>query len=253
MLVYFDESYGKNEWLFLGALFLPSEKPRRKLHQEFLELKKKNNFLDKRGNPKELKYSRITTSKKLYLAKEAIILFSRYDDVFFRACAMRYAKKELDMIGEQKGIPEKLKKAMIYTKATAQLIQNNVGKAKNGVLLMDKRNRATGDRFDQLIRYRLGAGDPPIFRHISYVDSSKESNQTIQICDLLLGATYNEFYPTGKGFKNEFREFVKKELKIPTFKKKYWGEKSQKEAEELHPKLTIRFWKNPYKKQTDRS
>lgn len=245
MLIYLDESYQKSECLFIGALFLPGIKTRKKLHKQFKQLKITEGFVTNDGKLKEIKYSKLTNQYKLSLAKKAVKLFATCDDVFFRACVIHYKEDQLEKLGKQKGVPIKIKRAMLYTKATIQLIRNNIKEAKNSILLMDRLTRARGDRFDQIIRYKLGEGDNPVLRHISYVDSKQGENHTIQICDLLLGAVLNEHYPASS-FKNAFREYVKKELGLPKLNSLEWKGKTQTKLEAHYPKFIIRFWKLPY-------
>ena len=114
---------------------------------------------------------------------------------------------------------------------------------------MDNITRARGDKFDVLIRQKLGKDGNSTFKHIGYVDSKSERNHTIQICDLLLGVITNEHFPTKSKrsrVKNDLREFVKKELKLSSLKTQSYWNKSQKRIEKLHPKYTIRFWKPSY-------
>jgi len=244
MLVYLDEAYKSNKTLFLGALFLPSKAPRIKLHRDFLELKKELDYVDSKGLSKEIKYNFVRNKAKLNLSTKAIKLFARTEDAFFRVCCIDYDEKKLN--NHQKATPKKIREAIRYTKATILLMKNNLKTTKNGVLLMDDLTRARGDRFDQLIQYRLGEGPNKKFNYIGYVDSKQESNHTIQIADLLLGSVLNEHHPTQNPHKNSLCEYVKKELKIPILKGNYWKNKTQAKAEDLHPKFTVRYWKNPY-------
>lgn len=246
MLVYFDESYASKDRLMLGALFLPSKRGRVWLHRKFLKAKNDLKYLTKSGEPKEIKYNIITTSAHLEIAKRAVDLFFSSDDVYFRACVIPYDEKQLDKVGRQLGIPRKLKEAMLYTHATVTLLRNSIPEVRNAALVMDEITRAKGDRFNELIQAKLGNGEKAIFSHIGYTDSKSLRTHTIQICDLLLGSILNEHYPTKEDCKNQFREYVKQKLSLPELTKKYWGEKSQKWAEENHPKFTIRFWGVPY-------
>ena len=247
MLVYLDESYREKERLYLGALFLPSFKKRQLLHQQFLHLKRQEGFLNPDGSVKEVKYSKILTSKTLRIAKSAVELFSQVDNVFFRACTVPYDQDKMDKLGGSKALPVKIKEAIVYTKATVQLLSSNLSGVTGGVLLMDELTRSQADKFDQLIRHKLSNGLDPMFRYISYVDSGAEANHTIQICDLLLGVILNEAHPSKAKhpYKNKFREFVKKQLNLPTLKENYWKKKTKTQADKLHPKYNIRFWETP--------
>ena len=248
MLVYFDESYASKAKLMLGALFIPSNSDKKWLHNSFKELKIKHNFITKDNKLKEIKYNSITTLKKLKIAQETIDLFFNSSDCYFRGCVIPYSEDQLDKIGRQQGIPRKIKEAMLYTHSTVRLIQNNIPGVKNGVLLMDEITRATGDRFNEMVRAKLGSNQNSIFKHIGYVKSSEERNHTIKICDLLLGSVLNEYYPCANGsYKNEFREYVKHKFKIPSLKENYWKTLTKAQADEKHSKFNIRCWGVPYK------
>jgi len=110
---------------------------------------------------------------------------------------------------------------------------------------MDELTRVSGDKFDALIKAKLGNGKKAIFKHIGYVNSASPRNHLVQICDLLLGAILNEAYPTKSKYKTKFREFVKTELKLPTLKEIYWKNKLKRVVDKQHPKYNIRFWKTP--------
>ena len=117
---------------------------------------------------------------------------------------------------------------------------------------MDELTRASGDKFDALIKGKLGNGDKPIFRHIGYINSASPRNHLVQICDLLLGAILNENYPTKNKLKNRFREFVKLELKLPTLKENYWKNKLKKTADKQHPKIQHQILENALKMKKPR-
>ena len=186
---------------------------------------------------------KLTTENDL----KAVDLFFSRTDCYFRACIVPYSEEHLDKIGRQQGIPRKLKEAMLYTNSFIKLINNNIPEVKGAILMMDQLTRSRGDRFDEIVRDRLGSGDNATFKHIGYVDSASERNQSIQICDLLLGSILNDHYPTFTTYKNDIREYVKKKIGVPSLKEDYWGDKTHKQACNLHPKFTIRFWGIPYK------
>lgn len=231
----------------LGALFLPSKRSRIWLHRSLLKIKRDHSYLDTNGFAREVKYSKINRETQLEIAKAAVDLFMKCPDCYFRACVVPYSREQLERIGKQRGIPTKIKEAMIYTKSAINLLHNAIPDVRGASLMMDQITRANGDRFDEVVRDKLGSGKQAIFDHIGYIDSKAERTHTIQLCDLLLGAILNEHYPTKSNkLKNEFREYVKEKLKLTSMKKNYWGELSQSEAEKKHPKYTIRFWKLPY-------
>lgn len=246
MLVYLDESYAKKEHLMLGALFFPSRTSRKWIHKSFLKLKRDNGLINKSGEVTEIKYNKITTRRRLDIAKKAIDLFFCCQDSYFRAVVVPYSEEELDKVRKQKGIPRKIKEAMLYTHETIRLLKINIPNVVGATLLMDRLTRARQDRFDELILDRLGSGNSAMFDHIGYVDSCDVRTHLVQICDLLLGVVLNENYPTKITYKNDFREYVKKKLGVKTLKESYWGGMSNKESVNKHPKYTVRYWGVPY-------
>ncbi len=248
MIVYLDESYASKEKLFLGALFLPTKNSRTWFHRSFIKLKRKFSYTLKSGETKEIKYNYIISKERLEIAKKTVDLFVKCEDAYFRACVVPYNQAELEKVGRQKGVPIKLKEAMLYTRSTYNLIHNTIPEVRGASLMMDEITRARGDRFDDIIRDKLATGPAAIFTHIAYVSSKSERNHLIQVCDLLLGAILNENYPTKSRFKNEFREYVKAKLGLQSLGAVYWNKMlTKKEADTKHPKYNIRYYGVPYK------
>ncbi|MBU0579212.1 DUF3800 domain-containing protein [Patescibacteria group bacterium] len=254
MLTYLDESYAQDKHkqsLLIGALFIPSKSNKKFLHQGLTNIKQKHHLIKPDNSLKEIKYSKINSAKTLLVAKATVDLFNLSYKSFFRAGIINYTKKDLlKMKKLSSGTPlkEKIKKAMLYTKIVTHLIQNNYDsqKTRNGVLLMDNLTRCNGDQFNAIIATKLLSGQNPYLKHCSMVDSQTETNQTIQICDLLLGACRNSLYPTKSKYKTEFKDYVYKTLELPQANK--WKKiKSQGELEARYPKFSIKYYGVPYK------
>lgn len=242
MLTYLDESYS-NDKLMVGTLFITSDSEKKFLHKGLRDIKIKENFVDKNGNLKEIKYSKIKSKKTLRIAEESVNLFLNAYQSFFRVGIIKYSDKDLlNMRGTK---DNNIKKAIIYTQAVVLLVKNNYisKKITEGTLLMDNLTRCKGDLFNQIINKKLIKGTK-LLKHVSYVDSSSAANHTIQICDLLLGGIRNTLIPckTNK-FKNDFGKYIETTLKLP--KLNYWKNKRQGAVEAKYPKCNIRFYGVP--------
>jgi hypothetical protein len=255
MLTYLDESYAinkqkpKKEFLLIGALFLPSKSSQKHLQEGLRQIKLEHKFLTKSGKLKEIKYSELQSKRTLLIAKKAVDLFVDNAKAFFRVGIIEYAIQDLEKMKKLSGKPahNNIKRAMLYTKIVENLIKNNYTfyNIKNGVLLMDYLTRCNGDRFNQIIAKKLVNGENKFLKHFSYVDSKSEENQTIQICDLLLGAVRNNFFPTRIKYKTEFKNYVNKKLSLPGIE--YWKQHhTQVRLEAKYSKLSVRFYRVPY-------
>jgi hypothetical protein len=246
MLIYFDESYDLNhKYLLLGALFNPHP---RYLHRELTELKKKHGFLDKSGKCLEIKYNNCTTKNRLELAKGAVDIFMKSTS-YFRGIVVEQSLVDLERFGN-KSEENKIKMARAYKKFAEILIANNTKNIFNGVLLTDELTRCKGDKFIEVMKLEFcvqngkHCTDPsrPALKDIRDFDSSVETFQVNQINDILLGCILNNHFPTTAPYKNELRAYLLKCLGINSLLKDYWGNRTDKEREEHHPKYNIRYW-----------
>ncbi len=110
---------------------------------------------------------------------------------------------------------------------------------------MDNLTRCKGDQFDKILKRKLIKNKNGVLSHIAYIDSKSQTNQSIQVCDLLLGAVRNNFFPTKNKFKSEFRDYVNEKLALP--EKEYW-KKDHKQGllEAKYHKFFVKFYKVPY-------
>lgn len=255
MLTYLDESYAinkqkqKREFLLIGALFLPSKSSKKYLQEGLKQIKIDCGFLTKSKQLREIKYSKIQSDETLLIAKKAIDLFVDNAKAFFRVGIIEYSTSDLGKMKKLSGLrlQKKVKKAMLYTKIVENLIKNSYSfyKIKNGVLLMDDLTRCNGDKFNKIIATKLLKGKNNFLKHFDYVDSKSEENQAIQICDLLLGAVRNSFFPTKNKFKTGLKNYVNKQLSLP--KIEYWKQHHKQGLLEIkYQKLFVKFYKVPY-------
>ncbi len=248
-ICYFDECYdGNHSYLILGALFNPEPK---KIHHDFLQAKRNKRYIKRDGTTKEIKYSTCNNSKRYKVAQRAVDCF-KDSQSFFRAIVIDQRPESgfnLDFFGRPDE-PKKIKDARAYKKFTELLLKSNIT-TTNGVLLTDKLSRCKGDAFLPLIREAFGTPgvehsqgrNEPIFCHIQEVDTALEQYHVGQIGDILQGAILNELVPARNRFKRKLREYVKKELGLPSLEQNYWLPLSKWEQDAKHHKYQIWYWR----------
>ena len=249
VLTYFDECYdGNHSYLILGALYNPNPS---KIHHDFLEAKRDKNYLHSNGTAKEIKYSYCITPKRYSVVQKAVDCFTNSQS-FFRAIVVDQRLQSgfnLDFFGRPDE-PKKIKDARAYKVFTELLLKSNIT-ITNGVLLTDRLSRCKGDAFLALIKEAFGTGgiehsqgrNEPIFRHIQEVDTALEQYHVGQIGDILQGAILNELVPARNRFKRKLREYVKKELALPSLGKDYWFPLSKEKQDAKHFKYQIWYWR----------
>lgn len=249
VLTYFDECYdGNHSYLILGALFNPKPK---EIHHDFLEAKRRKSYLNVNGTAKEIKYSYCVDHKRYSLARKAVDCFVDSQS-FFRAIVIDQRPQSgfnLDRFGRPDE-PKKIKDARAYKKFAELLLRSNIT-TTNGVLLTDRITRCKGDAFLPLIREAFGTAgveysqgrSEPIFRHIQEVDTALEQYHVGQIGDILQGAILNELAPARSRFKRKLREYIKKELALPSLGQDYWLPLSKWEQDAKHFKYQIWYWR----------
>lgn len=249
VLTYFDECYDDNHsYLILGALFNPEPK---KLHNDFLQAKRNKRYIKKDGTAKEIKYSNCNDHKRYKVAQSAVDCF-KDGQSFFRAIVIDQRPQSgfnLDFFGRPDE-PKKIKDARAYKKFTELLLKSNIT-ITNGVLLTDRLTRCKGDAFLPLIREAFGTPrveysqgrNEPIFRHIQEVDTGIEQYHVGQIGDILQGVILNELAPAKSRFKRKLREYVKKELGLPSLGQNYWLPLPKWEQDARHYKYQIWYWR----------
>ena len=246
---YFDECYdGNRSYLILGALLNPKPK---KIHRAFLEAKRGENYLTANGTAKEIKYSYCTNHKRYSVAQKAVDCFVDSQS-FFRAIVVDQRPQSgfnLDFFGRPDE-PKKIKDARAYKKFTELLLGKNIT-ITNGVLLTDRLSRCKGDVFLSLIEEAFGTAgvgysqgkSEPIFRHIQEVDTALEPYHVGQIGDILQGVILNELVPARSKFKRKLREYVEKELDLPSLGQDYWSPLPKWEQDAKHFKYQIWYWR----------
>ena len=246
MLTYFDECYDGGHWyLILGALFNPNSK---KIHRDFLRKKQDERYFKKDGSVQEIKYTECYNRKRLRVAIAAVDCFKNSSS-YFRAIVVDQ-RPEADYDLNYFGRPDErkaIKKARAYKKFAQLLLESNTLTIRNAVLLTDRLTRCRGDLFVPLMKELFGipsatGESEPVFRHIQEVDTALEQYHVGQIGDILQGAILNELVPTLNRYKHKLREYVKKELELPSLARSYWEPLSKWEQDQKHQKYQIWYW-----------
>lgn len=218
MVIYFDESYDiSGRYFLLGALFNPHPKS---LHRQLTIIKHKNNFLDSRGNFKEIKYSNCRTNYHYNIYTEIVDAFAKSTS-WFRCIVVNKKILDLEKFGRTKE-SKSLKFARAYKKFAELLIGANASSIYNATLLVDNLTRCKGDEFVKVMQqefsvpfYKYSKDKAvPTIKKILSVDSKREQYQLIQVCDLLTGCVLNSLVPTSK-YKNMIRDYVIDTFNIP--------------------------------------
>jgi len=249
MLTYFDECYdGGHSHLILGALYNPSVE---KVHKDFLKRKQDEKYFKTDGTLQEIKYNYCVNSKRFRVARGAVDCFKESSS-FFRAIVIDQRPQSgfnLDFFGRPDE-PKYIKDARAYKKFTELLLKSNIT-ITNGVLLTDRMSRPKDDAFLSLIsgefgtegvKYSRGKSEP-IYRHIQEVDTALEQYHVGQIGDILQGVILNELVPARNKYKRKLREYVKKELALPSLGQDYWQPLSKWEQDAKHHKYQIWYWR----------
>ncbi|MBI4369078.1 MAG: hypothetical protein HY547_02495 [Elusimicrobia bacterium] len=243
MLIYFDESYDDGHNLLIwGALFNPHSKF---LHRKLTEIKKNHGFVDKNGEPLEIKYNNCGTQRHYNICKEIIDAF--FDSTsWFRCIVVESKLFDLNRFGKPyESI--KIKQARAYKKFSELLLAHNTENAQGAVLLADYMTRCHGDEFVTKIRelfsepnaaYSEGKAIPTIAR-VEEINSKRPQYQVNNVNDILMGCVLNNNFPTRNPYKNKIREYLVGKLGVPNFLKESWIKYSKTYVEKYCPKFNV--------------
>ena len=249
MLVYFDESYDSNkDFLILGALFNPEPKA---VHSAMLKVKRDRHHVDASGQPREIKYSISGNRRRYEVARECVNCFGSSQS-WFRAIVIETRRGTFDLSYFGHAFEaDAMKWARAYKRFGEMLLSNNSANIENGVLLTDRLTRTRGDLFLELMRegfsrpgiaFSTGKARPT-FRHIQEVDTALPAYQVGQIGDILMGTILNALKPTVNEYKTRLRAHVTRTLSLPSLQPAYWQQLSKWQAEAVHPKFGIWYWR----------
>ena len=233
MIVYFDESYDNaHTYLLYGALFAPRAST---LHKRLTAIRQETGFVG------EIKYTSCKNARNLDVCQRVIDAFVK-DAACFRCVVVDQHGFDYSYFGRSDE-PAALKQARAYKKFAEMLLAPNVANLKNAVLLVDAMTRCRGDEFLERMHERFNLrGGGCTFRHLAEVSSSLEQYQCLQVCDLLLGCVLNNLKPTRNRYKNAIREYLCKQLGVPSFLLGAWKDVSLAEVRRPETKFNVWYW-----------
>ena len=230
MKIYFDESQNYDKSLLLiGAIFIFGEKNISYLQKEINKIKVNNDFFKPDGEPKEIKYNKIATSKDLKVAKQVIdLFFNKAKNCYFRCCVIGWSDENFQMVGK-KSQSLKLKRAILYTDVAKKLIYRGIQGFDNAILLYDDLVRCRGDKFEEIIENNFGYTSLkkdkqkgfPLIKTVRGVKSDLEANNIVQLTDLFTGCVLNNNEPSSKR-KNDIRDYLIKKLGFKNLLEETW-------------------------------
>jgi hypothetical protein len=214
------------------------------------EVKRAHDFFSPDGSLRELKYTNCRDQGSFEVAREVLDAF--FDSAsWFRCIAIEQSKIDLSRFGKPDE-PKKIKKARLYKRFAELLIANNTERVQDGVLLTDGMTRCSEDQFIEWMKdefampgngYSAGKSSPTL-RHIDDIDSSVDSYQVIQVCDLMLGCILNSLFPAANEWKNRLREHLVERLGVNSLRSEDWMHYSKRYVEETHPKFNVWYWRS---------
>lgn len=247
--MYFDESYDSNkDFLILSALFNPEPKA---IHSAMLEVKRDRHYVDASGQPLEIKYSISGNRRRYEVARECVNCFVSSQS-WFRAIVIETRRGTFDLNYFGRAFEaDAMKWARAYKRFAELLLSYNSANIENAVLLTDRLTRTRGDLFLELMREGFsqpGIGfstgkTQPIFRHIQEVDTALPAYQVGQVGDILMGVIVNALKPTVNRYKTRLRNHVTGALSLPSLQATYWQGLPKWQADAIHPKFGIWYWR----------
>lgn len=240
MKIYFDESYPPTfEIILQGAIFLDDYQDLA-LRKKILEIKKHH------GVTEEIKYSKIGFNRELKAAKQMMKYFFKETKSYFRVIIVPFTEANL------RNVPARTKtgkEILVYSDSAIKLITSNIPKASNVDIFMDRETKMERKEFYS----RLNTIKAPLnskINSVSAVDSKNNETVIVQLCDLLLGAVYQNLFPA-KGessrarMKREIGKCFNELAGIQSYDKDYWKGIKLSLAKKSSLRVHISYWKVP--------
>ncbi len=244
-----------NEWLVIGMLFSPDHG---KLHNQLCKAKDDLEFFNRgkrKAHYKETHFAEFKSKRDLNLAKAWIDIFLHSTSVF-RCVVVDWSIYDPKYFGHAYH-PPALKKRRAYKKWAEMLLQPEVAQIQNGVFYLDRLRALYGyDVVDHLEdRFCFGQdgrrrSNPRIQRFIP-AQSWKDANQSLQLCDLLVGCVYQSLVPSKNKIKLATRSYLYEQLRDYGVKRSdpgFWRQYSRGVLTKHFPRFSQWFWKPTEKK-----
>ncbi len=253
--IYVDES-GTHEsaWLIIGMLFVPDHGV---LHAELCKVKDSIGYLNKSpkhsAKYKETHLAGFRSPRDLQVAKLWIDLFVQHS-CYFRCIVIDWSIWDGSYFGDAFD-PEALKKRRAYKKWAEMLLRPEFRPSGgnpqifNARLYLDRLLILHGYDVIDHLRDRFTRnyeGSSPYIETFQHTDSSKDANQCLQMCDLLVGCLYQQLVPSQSPEKLGARDYLAQQLMrfgVKRMDAGFWKGFDPETLTQHFPKYSARFWR----------
>ena len=255
--IFVDESgTHANDYLIIGMLFVPDHGS---LHKKLVEVKDSHSYLNtKTGRKSSAKYKETHVAE--FKRQVDVDVVSDWMDVFltsdawFRAIVIDWDIWDGKHFGGPFE-PAALKKRRAYKKWAEMLLQPEFSRPlpgrlpiRDANLYLDRLVVTYGYEILDELKERFTSGykgNRPFIKSFQHTASWKDANQGLQLCDVLVGALYQELVPSTNRFKLAVRDTVAEKLQavgVERLAAGFWKQWHYTTIREHLPKYNAWFW-----------
>ena len=250
MRIYADEAgtHG-GDWLVIGMLFVPDHG---QLHSDLCKVKEHHKYFNggsKKARYKETHFAEFKSPRDAEVAEAWIDSFLASRSIF-RSVVVEWSIFDGRYFGGPFD-PDALKKRRAYKKWAEMLLQPELGTLTNAQFYLDRLRILYGYDVIQSLKERFQYDEygeiraRPRIKEFQATDSWKDSNQCLQLSDLLTGCVYQSLVPSKNPAKLRVMSYLYEKLKAHGVKDKspgYWrgfGSSTRKHF----PRFSEWFWR----------
>ena len=238
-----------NEWLVIGMLFSPDHG---NLHNQLCKAKDSFMFFNqgkRKARYKETHFAEFKSKRDQDLAESWLDIFLRSTSIF-RCVVVDWSIYDPKYFGHVYD-PESLKKRRAYKKWAEMLLQPELSKIQDAVFYLDRLRALHGydvvDRLEERFCFDQDGRRRPKPRIQRFVpaQSWKDANQTLQLCDLLVGCVYQSLVPSQNKVKLATRDYLYEQLKAYGVQRSdpgFWRQYSGGVLNKHFPRFSEWFW-----------
>lgn len=246
--LYIDEAgtHG-GRWLVIGVLVVPDHAA---LHNALVRIKKAHGYFN--TNPKLKNRLRETHLAKFKRQTDLEVAKEWLEQFIAHGCYYRCIVVDWDIWdGSKFGDPfeaDSLRKRRAYKKWLEMLLHPEVKKHTRAELFLDNLVICHGYEILQEIQTRFTSnyeGGVPWIKSFQHTDSSKDSHQCLQLCDLITGCVYQSLVPSSNKYKLGAKEYSYKLLVgvgVKSADLGYWRGFDKSSLEKHFAKFSEWFW-----------
>ncbi len=259
--IYVDESGTHDDkWLILGMLFVPDHGA---LHSALCRVKEEQGYFNKspkrKARFKELHLTEFRSPRDVNVAKAWIDCFIA-QSCYYRSVVVDWSVWDGSHFGGPFD-PDALKRRRAYKKWAEMLLHPELKEPTLGEpiyharLLLDKLRVMYGYDVLEHLRYRFTEnyeGESPFVETFEHIESWRDANQCLQLCDLLTGGLHQSLVPARKPVKLEVRDYLAAALQsvgVRQFSAGFWRGYVKDSLRKHFPKFSVWFWKPPTRKE----